>query len=187
MLQNEWLRSILPVNVRSPLALAPDGGSPEPRLNELSSANLAELTSDVWNWPALYSRFATMAPSTRFQYRIEKKSPLPLLLLYTIGQHADLEVEDSNHAVHRMVTLPGGGQGSHGVVSCPTAQCVVKGASGASQFAIAEPKEIGVLSVAALVAAEWGQYVFAAGALLFLASVLAPRGSRRAVAEIVTH
>jgi hypothetical protein len=179
LLQNEWLRSILPVNVRSPLALAPGKGSPEPQFNPLSAANLSEITSDVWSWPGLFSRFATIPPSTHFEYKIRKKSMLPFLLMYTVGRHAYLEVEDSGHVVHRVVSLPGNDQGSHGVVSCPTAECVLKGASNASQFAIREPKEIGALSVAALIAAEWGAYVFGAGALLFSGALLAPVARRQ--------
>jgi hypothetical protein len=129
----------------------------------------------------MFSRFAVAAPSTRFEYRIERKSALPFMLLYLLGDNYDAASADSHQARHRIIPLPPGddGQGHHAFVYCPTAECFLKGSSGPTQLAIMEPKEIGFLSITALIAALWGHYVMAAGAILFAALVLGPMARGR--------
>jgi len=188
LLLDPGLRAILPVGIRNPLVLEPRGGSPVPEyINGLSSPNVANATPGVWTLPGMFSRFALIQPSTRFGYRVEKRSALPLLLLYRIGNGASLSISDAKGATHTAIPLPGGGdpRGSHAFAYCPTRECVLTGSSGASQIAIMETKEIGWLSVAALVAALWGPFVMAGGLALFLAAATAAMRGPRAVAKRV--
>ncbi len=175
---------ILPAGIRKPLALSPRQGSPAPEfLNGLSTPDLDNVTPDVWTLPGMFSRFAVIPPSTRFEYRIEKTSALPFLLLYFVGGNYNAAITDAHEARHRIVALPPGhdDQGRHAFVYCPTEECVLKGSSGTSQLAVMEPKAIGPLSIVALTAALWGHFVTAAGVILFLALVLVPiaRGRKR--------
>jgi len=90
-----------------------------------------------------------------------------------------MSIVDSRGASHTLLPLPGsGGEDRHAAVSCPTAECTLKGSSGASRLAIMEPKELGPLSLCALILVAWGSWFFVAG-LLASAIVLAlslPRG-----------
>ena len=184
LLLDPALGPILPAGIRRPLVLSPRQGSPAPEfLNGLSMPDLGNVTPDVWTLPGMFSRFAVIPPSTQFEYRIERSSALPFLLLYFVGENYDAAIIDAHKGRHRIVSLPPGhdDQGHHAFVYCPTAECVLKGSSGPSQLALMEPKEIGPLSIAALTAALWGHFVMAAGAILFLALVLVPiaRGRKR--------
>jgi hypothetical protein len=191
LLLDPAIHGILPAGIRRPLVLSPLDGSPAPEyLNGLSMPDLENVTSGVWALPGVFSRFAVIAPSSRFEYRIERKSSLPFLLLYFLGDNYDAAITDSHQARHGIVPLPPGDddQGHHAFVYCPTGECFLRGSSGPSQLAIMEPKEIGSLSIAALIAALWGHFVMAAGVILFVALVLAPlapaRGDPRTVTEL---
>jgi len=182
LLVDPAIEPILPAGIRRPLALEPLNGSPATEfLNGLSMPDLENATSGVWAFPGMFSHFALIAPSTRFKYRIARRSALPFMLLYFLGDDYDAAMADPHQARHRIIPLPpgGDGHGHHGFVYCPTGECFLQGSSGPSQLAIMEPKEIGFLSIAALVAALWGHFVMAAGAILFVALVLAPMARGR--------
>lgn len=183
LLLDPAIHPILPVGIRKPLVLSPLNGSPAPEfLNGLSMPDLENVTSDVWTLPGMFSRFVVIAPSTRFEYRIERKSALPFMLLYLLGANYDAVIGDSHQVRHRLIPLPPGDddRGHHAFVYCPTGECFLSGSSGPSQLVIMEPKEIGFLSITALIAALWGHFVMAAGAILFVALILGPiaRGRR---------
>jgi hypothetical protein len=178
------LRPILPASIRKPLTLSPRNRSPSPEfLNGVSTPDLDSATTGVWAFPGLFSRFAVIPPSTKFEYRMETTAAQPFLLFYFLGDRYDAAVTDSHQARHRIVPLPGGldDQGHHAFVYCPTGECSLKGSIGLSQLAIMEPKEIGGLSILALTAALWGHLVMVAGALIFLALILAPIARGRTV------
>jgi hypothetical protein len=190
LLLDPAIHPILPAGIRRSLVLSPLNGSPAPEfLNGLSMPDLGSVTPGVWTSPGVFSRFAAIAPSTQFEYRIERKSALPFMLLYFLGDNYDAAIADSHQARHRIVPLPldDGGQGHHAFVYCPTGECFLKGSSGPSRLAIMEPKEIGFLSIAALIAAQWGHFVMAAGAILFVALVLAPIARGRGAPRIMTN
>lgn len=175
------IRPILPVGVRASLPLTPRNASPAPELlNGVSMPNLADVSPGVWTSPGMFSRFAVVPPSTRFEYGVRTSGSLPFLLLYILGNGYDLSVVDSRHARHAVVPLPGDpdDQGHHAFVACPAGECVLQGSGGASQVAIMEPKEIGVLSIAALMAGWAGPIVMVAGLVMFLA-VMAVSATRR--------
>jgi hypothetical protein len=163
ILDDPKLREILPAGINRALTLAPAGNSPAPDfLNGVSTPDLATPGSGVWNWPGVFTRFAVIPPSTPFEYRIETRSRAGFLLLYVLGNDYTLTATGST------VPLPGDGQGHHAFFRCPGSECALHGRSGSSQLAIAEPKAIGLLSIAALYAGLWGQYVVLAGCALLL-------------------
>jgi hypothetical protein len=177
LLQDPAIAPILPAGIRKPLILSPAAGSRAPEfVNGLSLPDLANIQPGVWALPGVFSRFALVPPSTPFEYRIHKASALPIMLLYLIGGGYHATLSDSRQQRHWIVPLPAGrdDQGDHAFVYCPAADCVLQGSSGPSQLAIMEPKEIGPLSIAALILAQWGHFVMAAGAIMFFALVLAP-------------
>lgn len=187
LLQDPSLRPILPVGIRRPLILSPRSASPAPEsLTGLSMPDFGKLTTDVWALPGIFSRFAKLPPATAFEYRVEKQTSLPFLLLYFLGDPANVAIVDSRQTPRRIVPLPAGEDrtGHHAVVYCPGAECILKGSSGPSQLAVREPKEIGFLSIAALLAALWGHWVMAAGVALFLALLLTSAASRRSPAHV---
>lgn len=169
LLQDPGLRPILPAGIRPALALTPVNGSPAPQMvNGLSMPDLRAVPPGVWTFPGLFTRFAMVPASARFEYRVSNAGALPFLLLYTIGDGYQL-------ASPLTVRLPGGGgQGQPAITRC-RGECALSGTAGSSPLALMEPKEIGLLSVAALFAVLWGPYVAAAGVLLFLVLVFAPR------------
>ncbi len=181
LLLDPALRPILPAGIRKPLALSPLSGSPAPEfLSGLSMPDLENVTPDVWAFPGMFSRFAVIPPSAPFAYRIEKTSALPFLLLYFAGGTYDAKIADSRDARHTLIPLPGhDGQGHHAFAYCPTGACVLKGANGPAPLMVMEPKEIGPLSIASLLAVLWGPFVMAAGALAFLAIVFVPLARAR--------
>lgn len=177
LLSDPWIRTIVPAGIRPSLSLSPGGASPTPQfVNGVSMPDLSTVPPGLWDFPGMFSRFAVLPPATPFVYRIESKRALPFLLLYFVGDGYNASVADSHQSRHWMVPLPAGGdpQGHHAVVYCPPGDCTLSGSSGPFQLMIMEPKEIGTLSIAALFAASWGQWVMLAGAVLFLALVLAP-------------
>lgn len=164
------IRPILPAGIRPTLLLAPRNGSPAPDfIPGLSTPDLASVTPGVWTSPGMFTRFAVIPPSAPFEYRVEKKSALPFLLVYLLGNAPDLTVSDSRGAQHGIIPLPFGAdrRGRHAVVYCPTAECVLKGSGGPSQAAVGEPKEVGILSIAALTAALCGFWLMLAAAIAF--------------------
>ena len=171
LLRDPLLRPLLPTGIRPSLALTPRNGSPAPEMvNGLSMPNFTSVPPGVWTFPGMFSRFALVPASARFEYRVERQGALPFLLLYSIGDGYEITAADSRQS-RRILPLPAG---HHAFVYCPARECILQGSSGPSQLAIMEPKEIGVLSIAALFAVLWGPFVPAAGAVLFLALVLIP-------------
>lgn len=184
LLLDPALRPILPAGIRPPLELSPDNASPAPVfVNGLSMPDLGSVPSGVWAFPGMFSRFAVIPPSTRFEYRIAKKGAPSFLLLYLLGDPHRVASYDSNRAPHHVVPLPPGDndRGHHAFVYCPAAECFLKGSTGPSQLAIMEPKEVGFLSIAALLATLWGPWTGAAGFVLFVAAFLVtvPRALER--------
>ena len=176
LLVDPSLAPILPAGIRKPLALLPRHGSPAPEyLSGMSMPDFANVASDVWAFPGMFSHFASIPPSTRYEYQVETNAGPPFLLFYFLGGDSGAVVADSRQARHAILPLPSGQdhQGRHAFVYCPAAPCVVSGSSGPSPFAIMEPKQTGILSIAALVAALYGPYVMVAGALVFLVPLLA--------------
>jgi hypothetical protein len=188
LLTDPALRPLLPAGIRSSLALSPRNGSPAPQmLNGLSIPDFNSVPPGTWTFSGMFSRFALIQPSSPFEYRFEKPGSLPFLLLYLVGDRYEIAAADSRQS-HRILPLPADreGQGHHAFVYCPAGECVLRGSSGPSQLAIMEPKEIGLLSIAALLAVLWGHLVAAAGAVLFLALLLVPMARARKPAAAST-
>jgi hypothetical protein len=183
LLSDAALRSTLPAGIREPLALHPRNGSPAPEyVSGLSMPDLGNLRPEVWTLPGMFSRFAVIPASTSSEYRIEKQSALPLLLLYYLGSQGGISVFDSHGAPHAIFRLPDpGGQGQHAVAFCPTTECGLKVSSGPSQLAVMEPKELGLLSLCALLLVLWGPWFFAAGLVLFVVVIVVSIPRRRAM------
>jgi hypothetical protein len=175
LLRAPAIRPILPVGIRTALTLTPRNASAIPELlNGVSMPNLADVAPGVWTSSGMFSRFAVIPPSTRFEYRVQTSGALPFLLLYFLGDNYDLSVVDSHKTRHNSVSLAADPDdlGHHAFVSCPAGECVLNGSSGASQLAMMEPKEIGFLSIAALMAGLGGPFVMVSGTIMFLALVV---------------
>jgi hypothetical protein len=173
LLQDPAVRPILPVGVRPSLPMSPGSGSPAPSMNALSTPDFGRLTADVWTLSGMFTRFAVVPPSTRFEYRIERTGGPRYLLLFLIGNTGDMAVAGARQSRHSIVALPGGaGQAHHAIVACPSGGCALTGSGGPGQLAIMEPKEIGMLSIAALLAAIGGPWAMAAGAAVLLALLI---------------
>jgi hypothetical protein len=166
LLQDPAIRPILPAGVRPSLPMSPANASPAPAMSPLSTPDFGRLPADVWALSGMFSRFAVVPPSTRFEYRIERSGGPRYLLLYWIGDAGGMPG----------IALPGGaGQTHHAILTCPSGGCALTGSSGPSQLAIMEPKEIGMLSAAALLAAIGGPWVMALGGIAFLLALLVRR------------
>jgi hypothetical protein len=177
LLQDPAIRPILPAGIRPALPLTPRNGSPAPALLQgVSMPDLQNMTAGVWTFPGAFSRFAAIPTSTRFEYAIGGRSGPPGLLFYFLGDRSEAILADVSRSQHSVVPLPSDGEAPaarHGFAFCP-GECVLSGSSSAAQLAVMEPKEIGFLSLGALVATQWGYLVMAGGAILFVLLLVPP-------------
>jgi hypothetical protein len=174
LLEDPAIQAILPAGVRKPLALTPRNGSPTPQfVSGLSMPNPNAISPEVWTMPGIFSRFAIVPPSTRLEYEIRKSNQPSYLLFYVLGSKGEFSITDANSAGRPLIRLPGdpGETAYHAVAYCPGAVCVLRGSSGPTGTIVMEPKDIGMLSIAALVAAVSGPVVFGGGVALALAGL----------------
>lgn len=162
---------ILPFGIRKSLRLVPSLDSPEPLFSSvLSIPDPKVMKPDLWNWTGIYSRFAVIRSPSLFEYHVVKKTGLPYLFLYFSGSKENFSVFDSQRIEHTIRLFPGDDDRSlhPAFVSCPTETCRITGSADRSEIVFMEPKEIGFLSIGALVASLGGPVIFGLGITFFV-------------------
>jgi hypothetical protein len=170
ILRDPAIQRILPVGVQKSLPLIPVDGSPQPSFTEFSQPPNNIISQEQWDKAGIFSRFADIKPSNKFEYSITKKTGLSFLYLYFSGNKNNIFIYDSQGERHKIILLPSDdvGMWHRAFAYCPTMQCTIKGFADTSTILLMEPKEIGPLSIFAIVAGQWGGYIFGAGVISFI-------------------
>jgi hypothetical protein len=133
-----------------------------------------------------YSQSASIPISERFAYRVEKTQGLPYLRLLFFGDKKNnLAVIDSNGVSHAIRFLSSGESWlpHNAFAYCPTKACTISGVADRSKLVLMEPKEIGTLSLGAMLAGQSAYHVFGVGVtlllLLFMSLILNIKGNMR--------
>jgi hypothetical protein len=171
------IRPILPVGVRQSLQMVPAeasapasaAGPGMPTPDELLNHDLGDVS-----WAFTHS--IVIPYSGRFAYRVEKTRGLPYLFLSFFGEKGNrIAVLDSRGVEHRLIALAS--QASwlphNAFARCPTDACTIVGLADGARIVLLEPKEVGALSLGALLAGQAGYYLFTTGALLLLTLLIA--------------
>jgi hypothetical protein len=158
------LRQILPAGLRAPLDFKPRNGFTQAVY--LPEFDLKIATpypwEKVWNFQGEYG----------FSGTVQKTGNLPFIRFFVSGATEALSVvDDSNHGRSVFSLPPRSDPAWRQVYAfCPGNSCLISGLEGSGPLAVSAVKEVGALSLLALVASSYGGYVAGAGLGLAVSS-----------------
>ena len=146
LLRDPALDPILPVSVRKALIVTGQPGESEKMAGDY---NLEAISP--YPWEKLWPFPASELRSGNFHYVVKKTQGLPFLHLFVAGDAHKIRFIDSNNRQHGLSVLSGTGeQWQEAYVYCPGTECRIETSGTAERILFSEPKEMGALSLAAL-------------------------------------
>jgi hypothetical protein len=165
ILSDPFIKRILPVSVREPLRVS---SLHAPPFSIDSRYTLGSSAPYPWEklWP--------LPNPDNADYFITKTQGLPYLHMFVRGDMNKLKIFDANARQHDLVQLTQGPNGWYEVyASCPTTQCSIRVANPAQNpIAFSEPKELGRLSLLAILITSKWWFFCVSGGVIFLSLII---------------
>jgi hypothetical protein len=165
LLQDPVIRAVLPVSVREPLPLTAVRGHPVLVSAAEPDRPYPSPWRRFWESPAAGSHIGDAV----FECVAQKKRGLPYISFFVNGHARGLVAVDVEQGRHPLVPLPKSGNSVWRPVYayCPGPECRIKGEGTSDGVAFSEPKEMGRLSLWALIVARRSPSLFIPGGVLF--------------------